>query len=441
MNYANMFNYHIMSPVVGKAVLRYQRWQYENKIRRNMQKNNDKLLSPPLLSTARMSEMLANNYFQGRYTEGVKKVAWFSSGCPIEILQALDFFIYTPDNHGAMCGAKRVAVEYCEEAESHGYSRDICSYARTDIGSFLLKKTPIGKIPKPDIIVVCSNICQTIIHWYQAMGVYYNAPVFIIDTPFVYDKAEEHQIAYVKAQLEELIPVAERIAGKKMSYRRLQEICRAGKECSNLWMEVLLRAKHRPAPITGFDAFILMGPVVAMRGEKESLAFYEMVLREIDERINNGVAAIKTEKYRILWDNLPIWYRINWLSKTLAAHGIAAVISNYAYQWAEPALFMNADNPIEGMAQAYTHTILNRSTGYKLQHMKQMVDDFRLDGVLLHSDRSCKPYSLGQIDQRMKLIHDMGISGLILECDHNDSRVFSEEQVSNRIKAFAEMLG
>ncbi len=102
---------------------------------------------------------------------------------------------------------------------------------------------------------------------------------------------------------------------------------------------------------------------------------------------------------------------------------------------------MNADNPIEGMAQAYTHTILNRSTGYKLQHMKQMVEDFRLDGVLLHSDRSCKPYSLGQIDQRMKLIHDLGISGLILECDHNDSRVFSEEQVSNRIKAFAEMLG
>ncbi len=70
-----------------------------------------------------------------------------------------------------------------------------------------------------------------------------------------------------------------------------------------------------------------------------------------------------------------------------------------------------------------------------------MIDDYHLDGVILHSDRSCKPYSIGQIDQRDRLARDHGVPALLLEADHNDPRSFSEEQVSNRLDAFIEMLG
>lgn len=440
MNLGNLINYYISSNIMENTFLRYQRRKHEQKII-DMGKKNDQYLNPPLKTTARMSELLSKLYLKGRYTDGVKKVAWFSSGAPIEILQALDFFLYTPDNHAALCGAKRVAVEYSEVAECEGYSRDICSYARTDIGSYLSGKTPVGKIPKPDLIVVCNNICQTILNWYQAMGTYYKAPVFLIDTPFLYDDVEDYQIEFVKKQLEELTLVAEKISGKKLSFSRLKDKMRKGKECSDLWLEVLCRARSKPAPITGFDTFILMGPVVSLRGEDESILFYQDVLKEIDERIARGIGAVKTEKHRVLWDNLPIWYRINWLSKNLASHGIAAVISNYTYQWAEPAMYMNPETPFESMAKTYIHSILNRSSAYKLEHMKKMISEFSLDGVLLHSDRSCKPYSMGQIDQRSSLINDLGISAMILESDHNDSRVFSEEQVANRLKAFAEILG
>jgi benzoyl-CoA reductase/2-hydroxyglutaryl-CoA dehydratase subunit BcrC/BadD/HgdB len=70
-----------------------------------------------------------------------------------------------------------------------------------------------------------------------------------------------------------------------------------------------------------------------------------------------------------------------------------------------------------------------------------MSDDFHVNGVILHSDRSCKPYSMGQIDQRNKLIREYGIPALLLEADHNDPRSFSEEQVASRLDAFVEMLG
>jgi len=73
--------------------------------------------------------------------------------------------------------------------------------------------------------------------------------------------------------------------------------------------------------------------------------------------------------------------------------------------------------------------------------MQRMIEAYHLDGVILHSDRSCKPYSLGQVDQRDRLIHDCGVPALLLEADHNDSRAFAQEQVANRLAAFVEMLG
>jgi benzoyl-CoA reductase/2-hydroxyglutaryl-CoA dehydratase subunit BcrC/BadD/HgdB len=75
--------------------------------------------------------------------------------------------------------------------------------------------------------------------------------------------------------------------------------------------------------------------------------------------------------------------------------------------------------------------------------MKRMVKEFALDGAILHSDRSCKPYSIGQIDQRDRLLRDAdgrGVPALLLEADHNDPRAFSEEQAATRLAAFVEML-
>jgi benzoyl-CoA reductase/2-hydroxyglutaryl-CoA dehydratase subunit BcrC/BadD/HgdB len=72
--------------------------------------------------------------------------------------------------------------------------------------------------------------------------------------------------------------------------------------------------------------------------------------------------------------------------------------------------------------------------------MERMVKDYDLDGAILHSDRSCKPYSIGQVDQRIKLLNELGVASLLLEADHNDPRAFSDEQVVARLKAFVEMM-
>ncbi len=208
-----------------------------------------------------------------------------------------------------------------------------------------------------------------------------------------------------------------------------------------LWLAVLQTGQARPSPITAFDEFIHMAPIVEMRGEQFTVDYYTALLAELNQRIERGEGALKNERKRLLWDNLPIWYRIRWMGDLLAEAGVALVASTYTNAWGELAELIDPADPLDSMARAYLHPILNRGTGHKLATIEKMVKGYQADGVLLHSDRSCKPYSIGQIDQQLKLAENLGVPALLLEADHNDSRAFSEEQAETRLAAFLEVLG
>jgi benzoyl-CoA reductase/2-hydroxyglutaryl-CoA dehydratase subunit BcrC/BadD/HgdB len=70
----------------------------------------------------------------------------------------------------------------------------------------------------------------------------------------------------------------------------------------------------------------------------------------------------------------------------------------------------------------------------------EMVDKYDVDGIVMHSNRSCKPYSLGQYDIQRIVEQQKGIPSLMLEADMTDERKFSESQIETRIDAFIEVL-
>ena len=426
--------------LVGRNLLRVQRLR-DDRAMANHPPGPDSPMNPPPRSLATVKELMSANYLKARYAPGVHKVAWVTSGAPVEVLQALGFVLIYPENHAALCGARKMGAELCQAAEDEGYSKDLCSYVRTDLGSISTGRTPVGTLPPPDLLVCCTNICQTVKYWYEVLADHFGVPLVVVDTPFLYGEAHDHQVEYVRRQLEEeLVPAAERAAGRSLTDRALRTTTDEAQAASRLWCQILDRSQHRPAPMTAFDGFLLMGPIVAMRGRPETTAYYRKVLAELDDRIAAGVGAIKDERHRVLWDNLPVWYRISRLSKTLAALGVNVVASTYTYAWAELAEMFDPADPMGSSARTYLHPILNQSTGHKLAGMRRMIDDFGIDGVILHSDRSCKPYSLGQIDERDRIVAQAGVPAMLLEADHNDSRVWADEQTAGRIEAFVEML-
>src|SRR3970040_787412 len=82
------------------------------------------------------------DYFLSLENSG-KKIAWCTSVGPAELLRSFGFEVYFPENHGALLGATRTAMDFIPEAIKCGYSGHVCSYTTADIGSFLKNQSPL----------------------------------------------------------------------------------------------------------------------------------------------------------------------------------------------------------------------------------------------------------------------------------------------------------
>ncbi|MBI2894532.1 MAG: 2-hydroxyacyl-CoA dehydratase [Deltaproteobacteria bacterium] len=428
--------YELAGRVFGPALLSFEAWQ--KRLKRRGKKRGPSPFGPPLESVKKLKEVMSLHYLEGRYADGAVPVAWVTSGFPVELLRPLGFHTVYPENHGALCGVQRIVPELSDAAEKEGWSRDLCSYARTDLGSVLLGKTPAGRLPKPDLLACCTNICQTVLYWYRCLADHFRVPLVLLDTPYVYGEARPHHLEYVRDQLGELIEVVEKLTGKRVDMDEIVGIVRKAREGTRLWGECLATARARPAPWTGIDGFFHLAPIVTLRGSEECNAYYRLLLDELGDRVKRGIGGIVDERRRLLWDNLPMWYGVRELSTLLAERGFNFVCTTYTNAWAEAGSRIDPADPMGSAVLAYTHIILNQDLPNRLDIMRRLSKDYSVDGAVLHSDRSCKPYSIGQIDLKERLARELGIRVLILEADHNDQRAWSPEQGNTRLGAFME---
>lgn len=369
-----------------------------------------------------------------------KKVAWITSGGPVEPLIAMDIIPVYPENHGAMIGASKMGGGLCEKAEAMGYSSDLCSYARSDISCATVNGGPIGGLPKPDMLICCNNICGTVLKWYEIQARYFNVPLFILDTPICHTEYTPEIARYVRSQFDEYFAFLESACKKKFNYERLNEVLLRSFQTQVLWQEILDTTMNKPSPMTAFDAFFHMALIVTLRGTSEVVDYYTALLKTMKDRAARGIGAVPNEQYRLLWDNIPIWHRMRWLSKEFASHNACLVADTYTSAWCGTLKYVNGDNPIDSMAEVYTRIYLNIGVDEMAKMVIAMIDKYDVDGLVLHSNRSCKPYSFGQLDIQKIVERERGIPCLMIESDMTDERIFSEGQISTRIDAFMEII-
>jgi bcr-type benzoyl-CoA reductase subunit B len=388
-----------------------------------------------------MKEIMTVYYMEAKSARiSGRKIAWITSGGPVEPLIAMDVIPVYPENHGAMIGASKMGVGLCETAEGMGYSPDLCSYARSDIACATVNGGPIGGLPRPDMLVCCNNICGTVLKWYEVQARYFNVPLFILDTPFCHVGFADEAKRYVRRQLDEYILFLEKTCGRKMDNNRLKEVGKLSLDGQRLWQAVLNTTANRPAPMSAFDAFFHLALIVTLRGTRDVIDYYSQLLIKMKDRVARGKGAIPNEKYRLLWDNIPIWPRTRWLSQKFASHDACLVADTYTSAWCGTMKYIDENNFFDSMAEAYTRIYLNIGIDEMVKQVLEMIDKYQIDGIVMHSNRSCKPYSLGQYDIQKIIEKERGIPSLMIEADMVDERSFAESQVETRIDAFMEVI-
>jgi benzoyl-CoA reductase/2-hydroxyglutaryl-CoA dehydratase subunit BcrC/BadD/HgdB len=126
------------------------------------------------------------------------------------------------------------------------------------------------------------------------------------------------------------------------------------------------------------------------------------------------------------------------LSELFASYGACLVADTYTNAWVFEGL--ETEDPLDGLARAYTTAYLNISIDLMVERVLDLMGRFSVDGFVIHSNRSCKPYSLGQYDIQRLLHEKTGIPTVMIEADMTDSRAYAEAQIRTRVEAFMETL-
>ncbi len=375
--------------------------------------------------------------------------AWATAGTPIELLYSMDVQPMLPENSATVSAALKKSQNFIELAEDEGYSYDLCSYFKTNVGAVLSNaEMSVGGTRKPTFMMSSDVICDTHVNWFQVQAERFNIPHFTIDVPHIVSNTNNKQRAYfknyIKEQLWELLDFITEITGNEYNKEKAKEIAKNSYEMGKLWQNIFELRKNIPCPVSTRDTFGGLFPLFTMPGLKSPIKLYRRMYREAKERVDNGIGALEKEEFRLAFLGIPFWYNLKFFSN-LEQWNTIICYETYVYafsKYANPNITkeMVINNPVDCMAELMLSFWYNYDLKTRFNKLKETVKDWKLDGVLLHNNLSCRPNACGMYDLKRKLMEESDIPSLVITSDMNDPRKMNNTQVLNQIESFIEIL-
>jgi len=411
-----------------------------------VEKTHNKMLN----ATQGLKNIMGRHFLaiEQAYRDG-KPTAWATSGSPVEMLYAMDVQPMLPENSATISAALKFSQKFIELAEEQGYSYDLCSYFKTNIGAVLSNASMTeGGTRKPAFMLSTDVICDTHVNWFQVQAERMSVPHFTIDVPHVVNNTTNRQLNYFKKyvteQLYELVDFMQEVTGHEYNEERTREVTENSWNLSMVWQDIYNLRKNVPCPISTRDTFGGLFPLFCMPGLKAPIKLYKRMYREAKQRVDAGVGALEKEEFRLMFEGIPFWYALKFFGKLERWNSII-VYEPYTYAFSK---YMNPNvtkemvlnKPIEAMSELMMSFWYVYDLETRIKKFAETVEEWKIDGVLLHENMSCRPNSCGLYDLKKHLMEDYDIPCLIINADMNDPRKLNEVQVSNQIESFIEIL-
>jgi benzoyl-CoA reductase/2-hydroxyglutaryl-CoA dehydratase subunit BcrC/BadD/HgdB len=406
-----------------------------------------------------------------RAKEEGKPVAYTFIVCAYdEIIRAMDIVPAWTENYAAICAVKRDAQRFLERAEAENFSRSLCTYALCGLG-FDVWREELGEMPpdapwggqvKPDMMLGSGQmLCDPRNKWYQAAQHYMpDVPVYEVGLPwppyeadYDYREVQDYYIKYIVEQLRGLVQFLEKHTGRKMDWDRLSEIVGITDKTWNMIWEAYELRRAVPTPMGTGDAMNTMVPIAFLMGTQEAYDFFKDLYDELQQKIARREGVVPEEKYRLLWGGgLPSWFALsdfNYCNSKGAVFPVETTYRSVEAVYNFDVDLTKINDPLEHMAWrwlkywTYWYDKARKRPGSHpdVERLIQYIEDYKIDGVVMHEAFSCRTWHPGliwQLNLLKKVYRD--IPSLVLESDIVDISSYSEADTRARIDAFIETL-
>jgi len=386
--------------------------------------------------------------------EGRKVVYTFVPGNLTELIRSFDFLPVLPEINALQSGMRKLSGDYIAEAEKHGHSEDVCTYVKCDIG--MLKKGNVGptgkKLPPPDLLLLSYTGCFTFMKWFELLREEYKCPVAMLHVPYQADgHIHPHHLDYIVQQLRsEVIPQLKKVSGRPYDESRLREMLGRSARAEEDLVWVLESAKNTPSPIDAyFGGVYYIGPMFsAFRGTREGVDYYRVLREEVAERLRNRQGPIlpegqmENERYRLVIEGPPNWTSFREFWKMFSEEGAVVVASSYTKVGGlyDRGFRHDPSRPLESLAEYCLGCYTNLGLPTRVGLLEQYIRDYRADGFMINSVKSCNSFSVGQLLMLRQLEERTRVPGGFIESDLVDPRYFSAANIKNRIESYLQML-
>jgi benzoyl-CoA reductase subunit B len=419
------------------------------------------------LESWKWAKQLRAKHFQGIVTAkekgqllGVGMIDFWHS-----IMAGIDGLLYyTPEAWVSSIDiSPELATRCIEAADARGYGRDFCGYIRLYYGSMFADVNPFGgPFPAPDFAVT-QSVCSISGKWYQSVGEHLGIPTFAIDRPLnlPWRPLKESIVDYMASQFHQLIEWLEKVTGRRFDDEKLIEgtynMCRS----QVLWSEICQLNQAVPAPLDLKTMYALWFQTIVDSASPESVAFYTALKDEVQDRVDNQIAALATERCRLLHDAQPPWHFLRFF-RHIQSYGAVFIGSVHIFNMggaftrdqdgtltpkrdprSQGITFKSRDEVVRFLAEWDLTNVLYEGWDVqnKIEATVGVARDWHADGMIFHHDRACQGLAFGQMEVKAAVQKRLGIPCMSYESSNVDPRDFAESHVIDSLESYLEGLG
>jgi benzoyl-CoA reductase/2-hydroxyglutaryl-CoA dehydratase subunit BcrC/BadD/HgdB len=287
------------------------------------------------------------------------------------------------------------------------------------------------------------NICSLHLTWWAYLEDHFTLPTFYMDMSATDDPGAPEYIDYYENQIREMVAFVERTTACRLDMDRLRESVRSSDRAGVFWKKMMELRRHRPSPMSFRTLAGQILPLVTSLGDQDTADFYEALYHQYLEAAKEGkTPAQGGEKYRLIWNGIPIWHHLQVINY-FEEKGANFVWEPYtSLNWGNKTRTgrLDLDRPFHTLAEKYTNVLNNKPIARRFEYFDQAIREYEVDGLVMFSNRSCRPMSIGQ-HELVQLIterHDLPV--LIFEGDQADPEGFSWADARTRVDGFIEVL-
>ena len=292
------------------------------------------------------------------------------------------------------------------------------------------------QMPMPDFVLCCNNICNCMTKWYENIARMHNIPLVMVDIPYNNTvEVDDAYVAYIRGQFDDAIKQLEKISGRKFDEKKFEDACAHANRTAKAWLKVCDYLQYKPAPYSGFDLFNHMADVVTARGRREAAEAFELLATEMEEHIKNGTTTTPfPEQFRVMFEGIPCWPKLPALFQPLKANGVNVTAVVYAPAFGF--VYNNLDEMVRAYCKAPNSVCIEQGVDWR----EGICRDNKVDGVLVHYNRSCKPWSGYMAEMQRRFTKDLGVPTAGFDGDQADPRNFNAAQYETRVQGLVEAM-